>query len=45
VQQDAGQVAAHLEEFSRFGLDAGRWLELLQRARLESAALRNAFGE
>jgi HD-like signal output (HDOD) protein len=45
VQQDAGQVAAHLAEFSRFGLDAGRWLELLQRARLESAALRNAFGE
>ena len=45
VEQDAGQVAAHLAEFSRFGLDAGRWLELLQRARLESAALRNAFGE
>jgi HD-like signal output (HDOD) protein len=45
VEQDAEQVAGHLAAFSRFGLDAQRWLELLLRARLESASLRNAFGE
>ena len=43
--QDLGPVAAHLAEFARFGLDAERWSDLLQRARLESAALRTAFGE
>ena len=45
VDQDVEQVAAHLAAFSRFGLDAHHWLDLLQRARLESAALRTAFGE
>jgi HD-like signal output (HDOD) protein len=45
VEHDVDQVAAHLAEFSRFSLDADRWLALLQRARLESAALRSAFGE
>lgn len=45
VEQDARQVAGHLAAFSRFGLDAARWLALLERARLESAALRSAFGE
>ncbi|MFO1401138.1 MAG: HDOD domain-containing protein [Steroidobacteraceae bacterium] len=43
--QDEQQVAGHLAAFSRFGFDAPRWLELLQRARLESAALRSAFGD
>jgi HD-like signal output (HDOD) protein len=43
--QDDRQVAEHLAAFSRFGLDAERWRALLERARLESAALRGAFGE
>ena len=45
AEQDARQVAEHLAAFSRFGLDAERWLALLERARLESAALRHAFGD
>ncbi len=45
AEQDLGQVAGHLAAFGRFGLDAERWLALLERARLESAALRNAFGD
>jgi HD-like signal output (HDOD) protein len=43
--QDAGRAAAQLAEFARFGMDAARWLELLQRAQLESVTLRAAFGE
>ena len=43
--QDDQQVAEHLAAFSRFGLDAERWFALLERAQLESAALRGAFGE
>ncbi len=43
--QDDRQVADHLAAFSRFGLDAGRWFVLLERARLESVALRSALGE
>jgi HD-like signal output (HDOD) protein len=43
--QDIAPVAEHLAAFSRFGMDAARWGQLLERARLESAALRNAFGE
>ncbi len=43
--RDLGPVAAHLAQLGCFGLDAERWSDLLQRARLESAALRTACGE
>ncbi|MCC7464314.1 MAG: HDOD domain-containing protein [Gammaproteobacteria bacterium] len=45
VEQDVQQVAGHLAAFSRFGLNAERWCTLLERARLEAAALRAAFGD
>jgi HD-like signal output (HDOD) protein len=38
-------TAAHLGEFTRFGLDAAAWLELLGRAQAESVALRVTFGD
>ena len=41
----APDAARHLAELSRFALSAERWLALLERARLESAALRGAFGD
>ncbi len=38
-------AAAHLAEFTRFGLNAVSWLELLGRAQAESIALRVTFGD
>ncbi len=38
-------TAAHLAEFTRFGLNAASWLELLGRAQAESIALRVTFGD
>jgi HD-like signal output (HDOD) protein len=38
-------AAATLAECHRFGMDAEQWLELIEGARLESAAVRVAFGE
>lgn len=38
-------TATHLAEFTRFGLDAAAWRELLERAQTESTALRVTFGD
>jgi HD-like signal output (HDOD) protein len=38
-------TAAHLAEFTRFGLDATAWLELMERAQAESTVLRVTFGD
>jgi hypothetical protein len=38
-------TAAHLANFTRFGLNAAEWLELLGRAQAESTALRVTFGD
>jgi len=38
-------TAAHLAEFTHYGLDAASWLELLARAQAESTALRVTFGD
>jgi putative nucleotidyltransferase with HDIG domain len=39
------ETAGHLANFSRFGLNAAAWLELLGRAQAESTALRVTFGD
>ena len=39
------ETAAHLAQFTRFGLDAAAWLELMERAQAESTALRVTFGD
>ena len=38
-------TAAHLAQFTHYGLDAEAWLELLGRAQAESTALRVTFGD
>jgi HD-like signal output (HDOD) protein len=38
-------VAVHLATFTRFAIDTPGWLQMLEQARTESAALRAAFGD
>ena len=38
-------TAAYLAQFTRFGLDVAAWLELMERAQVESTALRVSFGD